>query len=108
VVATRGTAPVLAPGAGAPTQIGTATQVGSATQNIQVGDVHNGNSYQVQQIIQYVPMYAPFPYAGYGAYGAPAPTPRGGTAKHVPYPSTLTNPENPWGYSYPSALWTVR
>jgi len=81
--------------------------VGVLPQNVHIGDTHNGNTYQVQQIIQYVPMYTPWAYGG-GYVPPAAPTPRGGGQKRVPYPSTLTNPDNPWGYDFPSALWTVR
>lgn len=99
-------APTMAiPGATSP--LATAPGV-APTQNVSVGSIHQGDTYHVQQVavMQYVPMFMPLPYPG---YGYPQPThPRSMQPRRVPYPTTLTNPDNPWGFNFPPSLEMVK
>jgi hypothetical protein len=101
-------APAVAiPGATSP--LATAPGV-APTQNVSVGSIHQGDTYHVQQVavMQYVPMFMPFPYPGYG-YPQSQPThTRSMQPKRVPYPTTLTNPDNPWGFNFPPSLEMVK
>lgn len=77
--------------------------VGDARPNIYVGNVGNiyqGDVYQVQQlaVLQYVQLLAPLAFAG---LAAPVNIPRGmATRRSTPFPSSLTNPDNPWGFNF--------
>jgi len=99
-------APIAAGGATSP--LATAPGIAPATQNVSVGSIHQGDTYNVQQvaIMQYVPVFAPWPYPGYGYPQQHAP--RSSQPKRVPYPTTLTNPDNPWGFAYPPSLEMVK
>ena len=80
------------------------------TQNVSVGSIHQGDTYHVQQVavMQYVPMFMPFPYPGYGYPQAQPTNTRSMQPKRVPYPTTLTNPDNPWGFNFPPSLEMVK
>jgi hypothetical protein len=103
-------APASAP-ADAPSHA--ADSAASRASSVSIGTLHQGDVYQVQQqlaLLQYMQYLPLLPYAGYGAapYAASPHAPRQAPPRRVPYPSTLTNPDNPWGYDFPNALWTVR
>jgi hypothetical protein len=103
-------APAVAPAAAASPLAGSPAAVPPTTQNLSVGSIHQGDTYHVQQvaITQYVPMFAPWPYPGYG-YPQPQPThTRSSQPRRVPYPTTLTNPDNPWGFNFPPSLEMVK
>jgi hypothetical protein len=90
-----------------------ADSAASRPSNVSIGTLHQGDVYQVQQqlaLLQYMQYLPLMPYAGYGTapYAASPHAPRQAPPRRVPYPTTLTNPDNPWGYDFPNALWTVR
>jgi hypothetical protein len=107
VAALPAAAPAVAT-AGATSPLATAPGIAPATQNVSVGSIHQGDTYNVQQvaIMQYVPVFAPWAYPGYGYPQQHAP--RSSQPKRVPYPTTLTNPDNPWGFAYPPSLEMVK
>lgn len=68
--------------------------------NVYIGNINQGDVYQVQQlaILQYIQLLAPMAAAG-NAF--PGRAPRGVSARRpTPFPSTLTNPDNPWGFDF--------
>jgi hypothetical protein len=76
--------------------------------NIDVGNTHQADAYLAQQLavmqytqyMQYMQLLALSPYAGLAAARAA----RGTAPRSAPPPafqSTLTNPDNPWGFNFP-------
>jgi hypothetical protein len=87
---------------------------GNVQQNIHVGDVVQTDVYQLQQlaVLQYLQLLALSPHSRFTSPAAPV---RGaGTrergVRHAPsrskpaFPSSITNPENPWGFSFPPPM----
>jgi hypothetical protein len=89
----------------------------SQTQNVHIDNLHQGDVYQVQQIqmLQYMQALGLSPYGG---YAAPVAVPAQHNHYHTtlpgtgslpvsapPFPSyisSVTNPDNPWGYHFRS------
>jgi hypothetical protein len=95
--ATSGAAPA-AGNAAPPSDI----HMGDINLNAYVATVQQSNMVMAQQlaILQYLQLMALSPYGGQVA--SPAHAARALSAPRVvPYPTTLTNPDNPWGYNFP-------
>ena len=78
--------------------------VPDARPNLYVDNLYQGNVYQVQQlaILQYMQLLAPLSNTG---QGLAARSPRETTQRLTTFPSSLTNPDNPWGFNFhPLAL----
>lgn len=80
--------------------------------HVTIGSVHLGDVVQVQQqlaLLQYMQLLALTPGARVAAPGvgfAPAaPTPRrGGPRRPAPFSTSLTDPNNPWGFDFPPTV----
>jgi hypothetical protein len=77
--------------------------VGDVHQSNSVSTVNHGDVYLLQQlaILQNLQLYGLSPY---GRATAPAHTPRGTTRRAPPFPTSLTNPDNPWGFDFPPTV----
>jgi hypothetical protein len=115
-VSVAGTEPALAEAEAKPSRAAEAgaprvVYTGSVQQNVYVGNVHQGDLYyQSQQVamLQYLQLLA---LASSGPVVAPPPTrpsrhatqtPRQLRTRRAPaFPSSITNPDNPWGFDFP-------
>jgi hypothetical protein len=88
---------------------------GDVQQNIYVGDVVQGDVYQLQQlaVLQYLQLLALSPQTRFmasapparGRAGLPQPGVQHTPARRRPaFPSSVTNPENPWGFVFPPPM----
>ncbi|MEI9948985.1 MAG: hypothetical protein WDO74_08370 [Pseudomonadota bacterium] len=82
--------------------------------DIHIGDINNtyvtnvrqGDVYLMQQqiaMMQYIQLLGASPYAGAGRPGLAGPgahAPRGAAPQYRQFPSTITNPDNPWGFNF--------
>jgi hypothetical protein len=79
--------------------------VGDVHQNTQVGAVHQGDVYAVQQqlmVLQYLQLVAQSPHV---RLAAPAHDPRQrATRRPHAFSLPLTNPDNPWGFDFPPTV----
>jgi hypothetical protein len=77
--------------------------VGDVHQSNSVSTVNHGDVFLLQQlaILQNLQLYGLSPY---GRATAPAHTPRGTTRRAPPFPTSLTNPDNPWGFDFPPTV----
>jgi len=77
--------------------------IGDINQNTYITNVRQGDVYlmqlQMQQLamLQYMQLLGMSSYAGLAAPGLRG---RATAPQHVPFPSTLTNPDNPWGFNF--------
>jgi len=85
------------------------TYVAELTQNVHVGDVHQGDRYQLEQryqieqlaMIQYLQLLALSSYAGLPQTRAvPGHTHRPRQSRRAPI-TVIPNPDNPWGFNFP-------
>jgi hypothetical protein len=84
------------------------TYVAEVHQDIHVGDVHQGDRYEIEQlaVLQYLQLLALSSYAGLSVPPAralpPGRTPR---VRQTPRPgfsiTSIPNPDNPWGFNFP-------
>jgi hypothetical protein len=75
--------------------------VGDVHQDTYVANVRQGDTVVVQQIpvVQYVPVFALPPQT------PPTSTARRGlTRRPPPFATSLTNPDNPWGFDFPPTV----
>jgi hypothetical protein len=82
--------------------------IGNVEQNVHVGNVHQGDAYQVEQVavFQYVPQYIPFvPLVPSSRPAAPVQQSRRVMSRRTPAsPTALMNPDNPWGFDFPPTV----
>jgi hypothetical protein len=81
--------------------------IGNVEQNVHVGNVHQGDTYKVEQVavLQYVPQYIPFVPLVPSARPAPVQPSRRVMSRRTPAsPTALMNPENPWGFDFPPTV----
>jgi len=76
--------------------------IGDVQQNTYTGTVIQGDVYLQQlALLQYMQLLALSPYG----LAAPLRAPREGAARRAPvFSSTLTNPDNPWGFKFPPTV----
>ena len=95
-------APVLVARGDTPARVVTGDiHLGDSQRNVNVGSVHQGNAYALQQLalIQYIQFLT---LSQYGAAAGPSPGARkAATRRPAPFATTLTNPDNPWGFDFP-------
>ena len=72
----------------------------AAPANININNVYQGNVYQIQQlaVLQYIQLLAQSPSAGLAAQ--PRASRPGMVRTASRFPTTLTNPDNPWGFNF--------
>ncbi len=78
--------------------------IGDVQQNNYAGDVHQGDVYVVQQlaVLQYVELAAPSPSGRLHSRGNRLP---GWNTRRAPlFATSLTNPDNPWGFDFPPTV----
>ncbi len=71
-----------------------------------VNNVHQGDVVLMQQLalLQNIQLLALSPYARPTAPAFPVHTPRGTTRRAPPFATSLTNPDNPWGFDFPPTV----
>lgn len=77
--------------------------IGDVNHNVYVGDVYQGDVYQLQQfaVLNYLTLLALS--SGGQRPSAHAPS-RGSTRRAPAFSSSLTNPDNPWGFDFPPTV----
>ncbi len=77
----------------------TEVHIGDVNQNTYITNVRQGDVYQIQMqqlvMLQYMQLLGMSP-----GLAAPARHGRGAGARAVPFTSTITNPDNPWGFKF--------
>jgi hypothetical protein len=85
-----------------------AVHIGDVHQSTQVSYVQQNDAYllQLQQLalLQNLQFLALSPYARLPASGSPAHKPNGTTRRPPAFPTSLTNPDNPWGFDFPPTI----
>ena len=74
----------------------------AAPANININNVYQGNVYQIQQlaVLQYIQLLAQSPGAGLAAQARASASRPGMVRTASRFPTTLTNPDNPWGFNF--------
>jgi hypothetical protein len=85
-----------------------AVHIGDVHRNTQVSYVQQNDAYllQLQQLalLQNLQLLALSPYARFPASGSPAHKPNGTRRRPPAFPTSLTNPDNPWGFDFPPTI----
>jgi hypothetical protein len=71
-----------------------------------VNNVHQGDVILMQQLalLQNIQLLALSPYGRSTGLAVPAHAPRGTTRRAPPFATSLTNPDNPWGFDFPPTV----
>ena len=77
--------------------------IGDINQNTYITNVRQGDVYLMQLQMQQLAMLEYMQLLGMSSYAGlanPGPRARGLAPQRAPFPSTLTNPDNPWGFNF--------
>jgi hypothetical protein len=82
-----------------------AVHIGDVHQNTQVSYVQQNDAYLLHlALLQNLQLLALSPYARLSPPASPAHRPNGTTRRPPAFPSSLTNPDNPWGFDFPPTI----